>query len=136
MASRRLGRLGHGGVPIPSRLPVRGGAGVPPGLRGCPGEVQRYVVPRARAAGLGRDQRGNRRLCLTRATTAWAQVNRCLDQSWEWTRSFWDGIPYPSAGRVVGWATAYRRPRASSTVRGRGLVSKKHVAFSLPCKSF
>lgn len=33
----------------------------------------------APAAGLGRDQRGNRYLCLTRATTAWAQVNRCLD---------------------------------------------------------
>lgn len=31
----------HGGVPVPRCLPVRGGAGVPPGLRGCPGEIQR-----------------------------------------------------------------------------------------------
>lgn len=83
LASHRLDKLRYGGVPLASCLPVRGGAGVPPGLRGCPGEVQRYVVPRAPAAGLGTHQPGNRYLCLTRATTAWTQVNRCLDQSWE-----------------------------------------------------
>lgn len=56
----------------------------------------------ALVAGLGRDQRGNCYLCLIRATTAWAQVNRCLDQSWEWIRSFWVGFSTPNAGRVVG----------------------------------
>lgn len=54
LASHRLDKLRHGGVPFPSRLPVRGGAGVPPGLRGCPGEVQRYVVPRLGLQSLAR----------------------------------------------------------------------------------
>lgn len=45
LASHRLDKLRHGGLPLPCCLPVRGGAGVPPGLRGCPGEIQRYVVP-------------------------------------------------------------------------------------------
>lgn len=135
LACHRLDQLGHGGVPLPSRLPVRGGAGVPPGLRGCPGEVQRYVVPCAQAAGLGTHQRGDRYLCLARAAAARAQVNRCLDQSWEWTRSLWMAFSTRNAGRVVGWATMWRRPWTGGRVGGSGLVSKKHVVFSLPCKS-
>ena len=54
------------------------------------------------AAGLGTDQhqRGNRYLCLTRATTAWAQVNRCLEPMWGMGPVFLDGISVPNAGRV------------------------------------
>lgn len=102
LASHRLDKLQYGGVSLASCLPVRGGAGVPPGLRGCSGEVQRYVVPRAPAAGLSTHQPGNRYLCLTRATTAWAQVNRCLGQSWKWTRVFWIGFSDHNSERVVG----------------------------------
>lgn len=54
--------------------------------------------------GLARTSGGsNCYLCLARATTAWAQVNRCLDQSWNEPGLFgWDSGPAVLGGERDG----------------------------------
>lgn len=47
--------------------------------------LERYkgMSPPIPPPGRGADLRGDRLLCLRGATAAWAQENRCLDQSWD-----------------------------------------------------
>lgn len=80
--------------------------------------------------GVGTHQPGNRYLCLTRATTAWAQVNRCLDQSGNGPGFFgWDLVT--STQRVMGVGDGPETPLDRLWSGGRGLVSSTLHFLSL-----
>lgn len=122
----------HGGVPVPRRLPVRGGAGVPPGLRGCPGEVQRYEIPvMGCVAGQGRWEPFS--LSQIRATPAWAQVNSSRNQPWGPSGAL-DEILYPRTelgGRGFGDALRV----GGGMEGGGGLFPRSTLRFLFLCRS-
>lgn len=122
----------HGRVPVPRRLPVRGGARVPPGLRGRPGEVQRYEVP-VMGCVAGQGPWEPFYLSQIRATPVWVQVNSSRSQLWGPPGAL-DEILYPRAelgGRGFGDALRV----GGGMEGGGGLFPRSTLRFLSLCRS-